>query len=329
MSVGVVHLTWRNGLDEAEAAEVMTLLVETEAADGVAPVGEHVILRLKAHRGVSEQIEPVQADVGGSEHFVVRDTGGSLVGYAHLDTVGEGDAASGGPLVAELAVHPNHRGRGAGTKLVEALLERAELPLAAPAEQRTADGLRIWSHGEHPAALRLAGKYGFGRSRELWRMGRDLAGMELPEAVLPEGVSVRAFRPGQDEAAVVRVNHRAFSWHPEQGGMDAAELRGKQREDWFDSDGFLLAVSPSDELLGFHWTKIHPDRTGEVYVLGVDPNTQGSGLGRALTIAGIRYLQQVGCPRVMLYVEADNGPAVRVYQRLGFQRWDVDVQFGR
>lgn len=337
MSVVVVHLTWRNGLDEAEAAEVMGLLADTETSDGVAPAGEHVILRLKAHRGLAEQIEPVQADVGGSEHFVVRDTGGSLVGYAHLDTAGE-QRDSSGPLVAELAVHPDHRGRGAGTKLIEALLERAEIPLPngdveAEAEPQSDAGtganLRIWSHGEHPAALRLAEKYSFARSRELWRMGRDLASAELPEVELPDGISVRAFRPGHDEAAVVRVNHRAFSWHPEQGDMTAAELRAKQQEDWFDAEGFLLAVTPSDELVGFHWTKIHPDRTGEVYVVGVDPDTQGSGLGRALTLAGIRYLQRVGCPRVMLYVEADNGAAVRVYQRLGFERWDVDVQFGR
>ncbi len=321
-----MHVTWRNGLDGAEAAEVMTLLVETEASDGVAPVGEHVVMRLKAHRGVAEQIEPVQADVGGSEHFVVRDTGGSLVGYAHLDTAGE---SRGEPLVAELAVHPGHRGQGAGTTLVEALLERAELPVAAADERPDQDTLRIWSHGEHPAALRLAGRYGFGRSRELWRMGRDLAGTDLPEAPAPEGVTVRAFRPGRDETAVVRVNHRAFSWHPEQGDMSAADLREKEREDWFDAEGFLLAVSPSDELLGFHWTKTHPDHTGEVYVVGVDPNTRGSGLGRALTVAGLRYLKRIGCPRVMLYVEADNGPAISVYERLGFQRWDVDVQFGR
>lgn len=302
----------------------MALLSETGDADGVAPAGEHVIMRLKSRKGVVEQIEPVQADVGGSEHFVVRDEAGTLIGYAHLDTAGADD---GGPLVAELAVHPGHRGHGAGTKLVEALLERAELPVESSGTDT--GGLRIWSHGEHPAALRLAGKFGFERSRELWRMGRDLAGMEIGELGLPEGVTIRAFRPGADEAAVVRVNHRAFRWHPEQGGMSAADLRDKQREDWFDPAGFLLAVDSAGELVGFHWTKVHPDGTGEVYVIGVDPSTQGSGLGKSLTLAGLRHLRDTGCSRVMLYVEGDNGPAISVYQRLGFERRDVDVQFGR
>ncbi|WP_373289924.1 mycothiol synthase [Saccharopolyspora thermophila] len=317
-----MQLTWRNGLDSSEAAEVMGLLDKTAQADGVAPVGEHVILRLKAHRDVIHQIEPVQADVR-SEHFVVRDTGGVLIGYAHLDT--EHEKAT-GQLVAELAVHPDHRRRGAGTRLVEALLERAELSLEpAPDLGR----LRIWSHGEHPGALRLAERYGFSRPRELWRMGRDLTEPALPVVELPEEVRIRTFRVGRDEAAVVDVNRRAFAWHPEQGGMTEQDLRIKEREEWFDAAGFFLAVDAHDRLLGFHWTKVHPDGMGEVYVVGVDPSAQGGGLGRSLTVSGLRHLRNTGCRRVMLYVEADNAPAIKVYQRLGFEKWDTDVQFGR
>lgn len=337
-NVSAVQLTWRNGLDEDETAEVVGLLGEAERADGVAPAGEQVLLRLKAHRDLAEQIEPVQADVR-SEHFVVRGPDGGLVGYAHLDTEHEPS----GLLVAELAVHPQHRRAGVGAQLVSAVLERAELP-TEPGGADTGR-LRIWSHGEHPGALRLAERFGLARTRELWRMGRGLPGSAqnpefsgvepgeqenaLPEVELPAGVSIRRFRVGADEQALLEVNHRAFSWHPEQGGMTLQDLRAKQGEDWFDPAGLLLAVDERDDLLGFHWTKVHPDRTGEVYVIGVDPLRQGGGLGRALTVAGLQHLREVGCPRVMLYVEGDNGAAVRVYERLGFRRWDTDVQFGR
>lgn len=337
-NVATVQLTWRNGLDEDETSEVIGLLDAAERTDGVAPAGEQVLLRLRAHRDAAEQIEPVQADVR-SEHFVARAPDGGLVGYAHLDTEHE----SAGELVAELAVHPDHRRGGVGAELVSALLERSELP-AEPTGEDTGR-LRIWSHGEHPGALRLAERFGLLRSRELLRMGRGVSGSStnpafsavdsaeqenaLPEIELPAGVSLRSFRVGKDEPAVVEVNHRAFSWHPEQGGMTESDLTAKEREDWFDADGFLLAEDEQGALLGFHWTKVHPDRTGEVYVIGVDPLRQGGGLGRALTVAGLRYLRDIGCPRVMLYVEGDNGAAVRVYERLGFQRWDTDVQFGR
>ena len=332
-----MQLTWRNGLDKAEAIEVMDLLERTESADGVAPAGEQVILRLKAHRDVVDQIEPVQADVRGSEHFVVRAPGGEIAGYAHLDTENE---PTSGQLVAELGVDPRHRRQGVGTLLVRSLLERAEL---TPESDVDSGRLRIWSHGEFPGALRLAERFAFTRSRELWRMGRAVAGSaqnpsfsspdamenQLPEVETPEGVTIRSFRSGTDEAAVVRVNRRAFEWHPEQGEMSEDDLRAKEREDWFDPEGFLLAVDADGQLLGFHWTKIHPDGTGEVYVVGVDPATQGGGLGRALTMAGVRYLRDTGCAHVMLYVEADNAAAIAVYRRLGFQQWDVDVQFGR
>lgn len=337
-NVATVQLTWRNGLDKDETSEVIGLLGEAERVDEVAPAGEQVLLRLKAHRDVVEQIEPVQADVR-SEHFVARGPDGTLVGYAHLDTEHE----PAGRLTSELAVHPDHRRAGVGAEIVTALLERAELPAEASAEDT--GRLRIWSHGEHPGALRLAERFGLERTRELWRMGRGVSGSAqnpvfsavqpaeqenaLPEFDLPSGVSIRTFRVGEDEPTVVDVNHRAFAWHPEQGEMTEEDLRAKEHEGWFDPAGFLLAVDESGTLLGFHWTKVHPDRTGEVYVVGVDPLRQGGGLGRALTIAGLRHLRDVGCPQVMLYVEADNGSAVRVYERLGFQRWDIDVQFGR
>lgn len=317
-----MRLTWRNGLDSAEVAEIEELLADAEGEDGTAPVGEQVLFRLREHRDVVHQIEPVQADVEGSEHYVVRDADGTLAGYAHLDTARE----SAGELVAELAVHPRRRGHGVGTRLVEALLDRAELPLTAEPDTGR---LRVWAHGEHPGARRLAEKFGFTRARELWQMGRELTGADLPEHNLPPQVTIRTFRPDVDDEELLRVNSRAFSWHPEQGAMDADDFRTRRQQEWFDPNGLLLAVDEGDRLLGFHWTKIHPGSLGEVYVLGVDPDAQSGGLGKALTLAGLRHLRDIGCTRVMLYVEADNGPAIKVYERLGFRRWATDVQFGR
>nr|WP_281249361.1 mycothiol synthase [Lentzea xinjiangensis] len=278
-----------------QAAEVGRLLAAAESTDGVAPVGEAVRLRMRP-------------GATGSKHLLAH-LDGELAGYAHVDMIGD----SGGNKVAEFAVHPRHRHQGVGEALVKALPQ---------------EGLRIWAHGGHPDAEKLAAKLGFRKVRELLRM-RLRVENDLPEPKLPEGVTIRPFVPGKDEAAVVYVNHRAFDWHPEQGSMSIEDVRAKEDEPWFDPEGFLLAFTDEDRLAGFHWTKVHTADLGEVYVVGVDPDSQGGGLGKALTLAGLRHLQQRGVKEVMLYVEADNTAAVRVYTKLGFTLWDADVQYAR
>ena len=213
-------------------------------------------------------------------------------------------------------IHPDYRGRGLGLALARALLAGA-----AP------HPLRVWAHGDLPAARALAARAGFSRIRSLWTMHRPLAGLP-PVPPLPPGVSIRTFSAGADEAAWLDLNRKAFAHHPEQGAWTAEDLSLREREPWFDPDGFFLAERDG-KLAGFHWTKIHgsPPETGEVYVVGVDPAGQGGGLGRALTMTGLHYLQSRGLPEVMLYVDEDNTPAIRLYESLGFSHQGTDVMF--
>jgi mycothiol synthase len=64
-------------------------------------------------------------------------------------------------------------------------------------------------------------------------------------------------------------------------------------------------------------------------VLGVDPAAQGLSLGRALTDLGLAHLRGRGLREVLLYVEEDNTPAVRLYEGRGFTRFSVDVSWRR
>lgn len=243
-------------------------------------------------------------------------TGQDLAGFAVV--VEEPDHSG----ILEIAVHPSYRNQGVADRLVRALKE-----------SRGFDGLKAWSHGNHEAAADLAARYGYAPVRELWKMRMTTAGADLPEPVLPDGVTLRAFVPGQDEDAWLALNRAAFAHHPEQGSLTRADLEARMAEDWFDPAGFLLAEDSEGRLQGFHWTKVHAGHgdhpaIGEVYVVGVAPEAQGSGLGKALTLAGIRHLQDQGLHAVMLYTDADNTPAVSLYRRLGFTRWDMDVMYG-
>jgi mycothiol synthase len=226
----------------------------------------------------------------------------------------------------EFAVHPNPRGQGLGTAILHELL--AALPPGLP---------RVWSHVRHPAAAALARGAGLVPVRELWQMRRPLpldAEADPPGPVaLPEGVRVRTFVPGADEGAWLALNARAFAGHPEQGRLTRIDLLDRMAQPWFDPAGFFLAERDSPagpRLVGFHWTKVHAGerRAGEIYVLGVDPESAGGGLGRALALVGLRHLAAAGLPEALLYVDAANAPAVRVYQRLGFAPAAADVQYG-
>ena len=188
-------------------------------------------------------------------------------------------------------------------------------------------GSRLWAHGERSVAHLAAVRAGLRPVRTLLQLRATLT--EVAERPLPDGVRIRPFVPGQDDAAWLAVNARAFASHPEQGRWSQHDLDQRLQADWFDPAGFLLAVS-GDRLLGYHWTKVHAELeppAGEVYVLGVDPDAQGLHLGSALLAAGLRHLLGRGLSTVLLYVEQDNTAAVRLYQRAGFTTFAVDLQY--
>jgi mycothiol synthase len=325
-------------LTAAEVAEVLDLMRAAGDADGAYPLSEHVVLHLRQGGDVR------------AVHLLSR-YDGELVGYAHVDTTDPVEGAA-----AELAVHPLYRRRGLGRALVTEAMAVADERVgdgsgsrrAGPAEPESSTSpgrLRLWAHGDHPSATALAMRLGFERWRVLWQLRRSLFA-PVPEPTFPPGVSVRPFRPGADDARWVALNAAAFADHPDQGHWTVHDLHIRMKEPWFDPAGFLLAQrDPDGELLGFHWTKIHGaarvapadagpqphahEPIGEVYVLGVSPAAHGTGLGTALTLAGLRHLRGRGLDQAMLYVDETNTRAVALYQKLGFARWTTDVCFRR
>lgn len=317
-----ISLSTLDHLDHAQVRELQDLLSAATETDGVRPLSEHVWLHV-IHGGDEE-----------STHLLARGPSGDLVGYAHLDAT---DAVE-GPS-AELVVHPQHRQRGVGRELVTSLLDNA-------------DGrLRLWAHGEHIAATKLAQALNFERHRTLWQMRRSLHA-SLPEARFPAGIDITTFEVGVNEQPVLELNAQAFAHLPDQGSWTLEDLQLREKEGWFDPAGFLLAWDENRELAGFHWTKVHGahrhmghehvghedgtglhqhahthEAIGEVYVLAVSPTWQGTGLGRALTLAGLHHLRRLGLDQVMLFVDASNLAAIRLYESLGFVRWDTDVMY--
>lgn len=223
------------------------------------------------------------------------------------DVVALAFAVSDAPV--DMAVHPDHRRRGHGTALLDILLSQGER--------------RFWAHGELPAARNWAALLGLQRERTLLRLElRDVDSLRAVET--PAGATIRPFRD-EDLVGLLAVNARAFAAHPEQRDMDRAEFESRASSDWFDPAGLFVAEQ-GGKIVGFHWTKVDQGR-GEVYVLAVDPDRHGTGLGAALLRRGLNHLADVGVDAVELYVEEENAGALDLYAGAGFSEVGRDVLY--
>lgn len=277
---------------------VRALLDAALDADGVAALGEAPVAAL-------DRSSP-------AVHHLLASVAGAPVGYASVLPGRDGE-----PPTIEAVVAPSARRRGIGTEMLA-----AALAVGGPDS-------RAWAHGDLPAARALAIRLGLVPRRELLQLRRGLGPDDaLPALPRRDDIELRSYAGPADDAEILRVNNAAFDWHPEQGGWSTEQIVERTGAQWFDPAGLFLAVDPDRSLLGFHWTKIHDGQLGEVYIVGVDPAAQGRGLGRHLTLAGLHYLAQ-RVPTVTLYVEGDNTAALATYENLGFQRYLVDVAYGR
>lgn len=292
----------------ADLVTVTRLHDDVEALDGHPSLGEAV------WRDLDHPIEPVSAGVLATDD-------GRPVGFAY---VYRGDNVSPSHWAAGMVVHPDERG---STDVEVALLERAVEHIS-----REGGGeVVLWILEPELRDDEAAARAGFGHQRDLLQQCVPLPLAEAP--AWPPGVEARSFAPGQDDDAWLAVNNRAFADHPEQGGWTQATLERRMAEPWFDPKGFLLAFD-AEGLVGFCWTKVHPataadPELGEIFVIGVDPSRQGSGLGRALVVAGLAYLAERGIRTGMLFVDGDNEAAIRLYESLGFTTHRRDRAYER
>ncbi len=297
---------WQAVLAAEEQQQIRELVSVAAEFDKVAPVGEQVLREL-AHRRTEHLLATGRDPRGGEQ----------VVGYLNL-AAGQEDGSG----MAELVVHPQARRHGIGAGMIRAALSK------------TGGRNRFWAHATLESARATASALGLVPVRELIQMRRSLDGITAPAP--PDGLRIRTYAGTADDAELLRVNNAAFATHPEQGGWTATDLAERRAERWFDPEGLFLAFDEqTDTLLGFHWTKVHPEQPGlgEVYVVGVDPSAQGSGLGGLLTSVGIAFLARrlagAAQPTVLLYVESDNTAALRTYQRLGFTQHSVDTAYAR
>lgn len=272
---------------------IEALLDRRQRTDGHPAVSEHKAIRLLS----PEQIGRVVIEDGNGEP--------GLVGYAVANRHPPAAGLPNGHWAVEIVAEPDHDDEVAIVRLLTDTMAdgiRDDAPLT----------LWVWRRAETAAVSPRR----LGRRRILAEMARQLpVGTEWS---LPDGIELRTFRPG-DGPAWIEANNAAFAGHPENGALDEDNLARRVQQRWFDPQGFLLAWD-GDKLVGFCWTKVHDATRGEIYIIGIVPDAQGQGLGRALLLAGLADLhQRRGVTEAVLYTDADDNRAVSMYRSLGFE----------
>jgi mycothiol synthase len=296
-----------NHLSKSQQGAVLALIKAAHDFDGTPPIAEHVLLHLR-HGGDK------------SDSHILFEQNNQVIAYAHLDAT---DLVA-GPSV-EAVVHPNYRSKGLGSLILKEAIKVC------------GDKTRIWSHGDLPAAKAIAASLKLERLWSNLLMSKTLGEIQSVTSKYP----IRTFIPDFDNQPFLSLNNKVFANYPDQGGWSEDDLKIRLNENWFENEGFFVAEDKG-ELIGFCWTKIHGahthshtgeddnhghDALGEIYVLAVNQDYKGQGMGRDLTITGLNYLKYQGLNNVMLYVGIENKPAFNLYKSLGFNVFGSDVMY--
>ncbi len=249
-------------------------------------------------------------DVGHAVDRLSGDPAGTLVAL-------DGDTIVGycTPRHDDLTVHPDHRRRGHGRRLVAASLDLVR--------SRGLSRLVLYGPADREPAAGFIEALGFTYHSTLWLF--ELApSVQVPPAVFPEEVVVRSFRPESDLPAFVDLANASFRDHPTPMTFTEAGVAHTHALPDFDSDGILLVGPRDDPDRPIGWTKVEHEMTeagvrrGFVSFVGVLPEWRGRGIGRELLRWGVDYVRAAGAGTVELNVEATNERALELYRRTGF-----------
>lgn len=140
---------------------------------------------------------------------------------------------------------------------------------------------------------------------------------ELPQPGLSEGYALRPVTEINADSRGV-AQHAAF-----QSSAPLQEYLQKYGH-FMASPGYphgcdWAAIAPDERVAAF--CIVWPDvvsRTGQIEPVGTHPDFQRKGLGKAVMLAGMQYLQSLGMLSARICVLADNPAAIKLYESVGF-----------
>jgi mycothiol synthase len=252
------------------------------------------------------------------ENLLIAESEGEIVGYAELRP-----ESSIGRVVLRWLIHPKHQRKGLAAKLVDRAIYRTkELGVRM---------IHVNIPQENLMAKQLLTKMDFQFIRRFLELRLDLPKMHLPE-ISKISPQFRPLQPGEEEK-LTQLQNRSFTGAWGYHANTVKEILYRINLPSSSPDEIILALDV-DKPIGYCWIRITfwqdkapSEGTGRIYMLGVDPEYRGSGLGRKLLLAGLSYLKRKGLQVVELTVDSENKVACNLYKSMGFKPWTSSLWY--
>ena len=215
-----------------------------------------------------------------------------------------------GRAVLETGIHPSSVEQGLRRLIIESAIARADA-LGASLLHICAPSSDSWGP--------LLEGAGFSLHREYWLMRWQAA--EVPSLMVPEGFAVTSMQPGEEER-LTRVQNASFegSWGFCPNTVEEVAYSVSMA---MTSPEGIFFLNRGEDTAGHCWTYLFgaPDRTfGVIGMIGIDPAFRGQGLSKPILLAGMNYLHSKGANYIVLDVDAQNAPGIKLYNSVGFQK---------
>ena len=241
---------------------------------------------------------------------------GQLVGFAQFM-----EETPPTPYDIDTWVHPDFLTQGVGEALLQWIDERAQTAMTRAPEGVPISIEHIFVYAQNRSACERLEKFGYQKARTFHRMRIDMAAPP-PAPQLPDGITIRTFRRGQEERALYDAfeEAQADEWGHERLPYDKWLYYFIECESKFDPTLWFLACD-GDEIVGYALCRW--DRPGEpdgstVRYLAVRREWRRRGIALALLHHTFGEIYRRGKRKVGLGVDATSlTGAERLYERAG------------
>jgi mycothiol synthase len=252
------------------------------------------------------------------DNLFIAERAGEVIGY--IDVIPELNI---GRAVLMCIVYPENSRLNLFKSLIESALHRCE--------ELQLNVAHVNIPQENRRAKRFFSKMGFSFIRRYLELRLDLSKAHLPN-LGNTTLTVRSLRKGEEET-LTQIQNRSFANTWGYNPNASKDIIYRISLPHCSLDDIIMAFEV-DKPIGYCWTRMNyrednaeEGGQGRVYMLGVDPDYRGKGVGMYLLAGGLSYLKSRGVRIVHLTVDSKNKAARALYRTVGFEAWKSSVWY--